>query len=370
MANALGIISYNDYTVHVQGMQKFRPIAAFSFVGRYRMVDFPLSNMTNSGINHIQVYINGNPRSLIEHIGRGRQYNINSKHGSLSLIPIFDAEGSMTTPDVESYYGNLHSIKSAPCDYVIIAPANIINKANYSDLLDQHIESGADISVLYQNVDDAKERYIGCDVLQLNRQKGVLSIERNLGNYKNRALSLQTYIMSKEIFAEAVTRARETSSMYWFKDIVNDLCEEKDIRAINYRGKFFYVNDLKSYFESNLAFLDVANMKEFIDPDWAIYTQSKDTAPAIYLNNGHANCSLISNGCKISGEVKNSVVGRSCVIGKNAVIENCVICPEVTIADNAHLKNVIVDKYCRIIHKKDLEGTPDEPLYIARRENV
>ena len=201
MCNALGIITYNDSSVYVEGMQKYRPIAGFSFLGRYRLVDFAISNMSNSGIDDIQIYVNGNPRSLIDHVGTGRHYNINSKHGHLSLVPVYtDGGTSRFTTDISCYAENIHAVMENHNDYVVIAPANMLYKGNYEELLKQHIESGAEVSVLYQHVDNAKENYIGCDVLQMNKQRGVLSIEQNLGNYKSRYLSLQTYIMSKEIF--------------------------------------------------------------------------------------------------------------------------------------------------------------------------
>ena len=114
MCNALGIITYNGLNVYVQGLQEYRPIAGFNFLGRYRLVDFPISNMTNSGIDEIQVFIKGNPRPMIEHIGDGRQYNINSKHGSLDLIPYYNEEGRGNpefAPDVESYYNNINQIE-------------------------------------------------------------------------------------------------------------------------------------------------------------------------------------------------------------------------------------------------------------------
>ena len=247
---------------------------------------------------------------------------------------------------------------------------NMLYKGNYEELLKQHIESGAEVSVLYQHVDNAKENYIGCDVLQMNKQRGVLSIDQNLGNYKSRYLSLQTYIMSKEIFKTLVEEAQETSSMYWFKDILNDKCVDMDIRGLNYRGHIYVINDLKSYYESNMQFLTEEKMKDIADPEWPVYTRTSDSAPAIYLNGGTATGSLISNGCEISGVVKNSIVGRSCKIGKDALIENCIIMPDVEIADGAHLKNVIVDKHSRIAKKKDLAGLEEQPLYIGRRENV
>ena len=104
MCNALGIITYNDSSVYVEGMQKYRPIAGFSFLGRYRLVDFAISNMSNSGIDDIQIYVNGNPRSLIDHVGTGRHYNINSKHGHLSLVPVYtDGGTSRFTTDISCY---------------------------------------------------------------------------------------------------------------------------------------------------------------------------------------------------------------------------------------------------------------------------
>lgn len=373
MCNALGIVTYNDPNVYVRGLQEYRPIAGFNFLGRYRFVDFPISNMTNSGIDEIQVFINGNPRPMIEHIGDGRQYNINSKHGSLDLVPYYNENGHTNAkfaPDVETYVTNINQIVDNKNDYVIVAPVNMLYTANYKELLDQHIQSGADVSILYQNVDDAKTKYINCDVLQMNRQKGVLKIEMNLGNYKTRCLSMQTYILSKDIFVQLITEARKVSSMYWFKDIVNDHCADMDIRGINYRGDVYCIYDLKSYFHSNLALLEEQNMKQFSKDTWPIYTRTSDTAPAIYLNGGNASGSFVANGCQISGTIKHSVIGRGSIIGKGAQIENCVIMSDVVIGDNAVLKNVIVDKHSHILKKKELIGEFDEPLYIGRRENV
>lgn len=373
MCDALGIIAYNDPNTYVKGIQNYRPIAGFNFLGRYRLVDFPISNMTNSGIDQICVFVKGNPRSLIDHIGDGRQYNINSKHGSLNLIPHYadnNCRNVMFTPDIESYYNNLYELNRNKNEYVVIAPVNMIYACNYADVLEQHIKSGADVSMLYQSVDDAKEKYVNCDVLQLNRQSGILSIDMNLGKTKSQNLSLQTYILSKNLFIELVKEAHKLSSMYWFKDIVNEHCKDMDIRGIHYKGKMYCINDLQSYFDTNLDLLNEESLKAFMKPNWPVYTRTNDSAPAIYLKKGKACKSFISNGCRVNGEVSNSIVGRSCIIGKNAVVDHCVIMPEVEIGDDAILRNVVVDKNSKIIRKKELIGQPDEPLYIDRRENV
>ena len=371
MYNALGIIAYNDSNVYVEGLEKYRPIAAFSFIGRYRLVDFPISNMTNSGMNDIDIYVNGDPKVMFEHLGSGRQYNINSKHGHLGIVPVFpDGERAARVTDVATYYKYLYQIEHDTNDYVVIAPVNYIYKANYAEYIQQHVESGADVSILYQRIDTAKEEYINCDVLDLNTQKGINGISLNLGNKKNQVLSLQTYIMSKVKFVDLIKKAHATSAMYWFKDVINDCCEELDVRGINYRGNIYPIYDLKSYFDSNMRLLSHSHMKDFSDSNWPIYTKTNDSAPTIYMGDGCAVNSLVSNGCEISGEIKGSIIGRNVIVGKGAVIENCLILPGAEIAANAVLKNVIVDKNARIVHKKEIIGSEEAPIYINRRETV
>ena len=370
---ALGIVTYNDSRVYVEGLQAHRPIASFTFLGRYRLIDVPVSNMTNSGIDDIQVYVNGYPRSLFDHVGDGRMYNINSKHGSLSIVPLYKQDGALSgmyTSDLDSYNENIDKIEESGYEYVVIAPVNTVYTANYSDLLDKHIASGADISVVYANVNTAKTQNLGADTLILNKQGGVEDIDENLGNNETRALSLQTYIMKVDTLVSLVKEGLATSSMYWLKDIINDKTSDLDIRGIEFTGKFYIIDSLKSYFDANLAVLEPANMKDFSNPSWPIYTKSSDTAPAIYLPGGSATASLISNGAQIGGEILNSVIGRGAKIGTGAQITNCIIMPDVEIADNAILSNVIVDKHTKIVHKKELVGEASQPLYIGRREKI
>lgn len=371
MCEAFGIVNYEGANVLVKGMQDYRPVAAFSFLGRYRMIDFPISNLSNSGVDRIQVYVKSNPRSLIEHLGTGRHYNINSKRGKLHILTAEDmSNNSVYNSDISTYMFNMQSIEDAPDPYVIITSSNMIFRANYEELLDQHVKSGADISILYKNVDNAKDAYIDCDVLMLNRQKGVLSIDQNLGNYKNRAISCGTYILSKELFISLVKKAANTSSMYWFKDIINEECSELDIRGISLRGFFACVSDFKSYYDANMSLLDFDKAKDMFNSDWPIYTRTNDSAPTQYFNEGSAVLSMVSNGCHIEGTVKNSVIGRGVVIKKGAVVENSVILPGVTIGEDVIVKYAVVDKKVKAVRKKELIGEADRPIYIKRGDRI
>ena len=180
MARAFGIVNSSGNHIWVEGMQDYRPIGAFSFLGRYRVVDFPLSNMSNSGIDRIQVYIRRKPRSMTEHIGTGRHYNINSKRGKVQILfSENQSENSIYNTDIAAFLENIESIEKMNEEYVVIAPNYMVYTMNYNQLLENHIESGADITLLYHSVDNAKEAFLNSDILNLNRQKGVLSIEKN-----------------------------------------------------------------------------------------------------------------------------------------------------------------------------------------------
>lgn len=371
MCNAFGIVNFEGANVKIKGLQDYRPAGAISFLGRYRLVDFPISNLSNSGVNHIQVHVKSNPRSMIEHLGTGRHYNINSKRGKLHILPSNNnVESDFYNHDIASYMYNMRAIEEVNYPYVIMVPSHMVYRMDFADLLDKHVESGADITMLYQSMDNAKEAYIDCDTLNLNKQKGVLSIEKNRGNVKARNISLETYVMSKELFMKLVCKAANTSSLYWFRDILNDECSELDIRAIAHRGYLACINDFRSYFNANLSLLDFDKAMDLFDEDWPIYTRTNDSCPTQYYPTSHVCNSFVSNGCVVEGSLENSVVGRGCVIKKGAVIKNCVISPGVFIGDDVCIENVVVDKQARITRKKDLVGETGNPLYVKRGDKI
>lgn len=371
MCNAFGIVNFEGMNVKIKGLQDYRPAGAISFLGRYRLIDFPISNLSNSGVNHIQVHIKDNPRSLIEHLGTGRHYNINSKRGKLHILPANnDVESDFYDHDIASYMFNMRAIEEVNYPYVILVPSHMVYRMDFADLLDKHVESGADITMVYQSVDNAKEAYIDCDVLNLNKQKGVLSIEKNRGNYKSRNISLETYVMSKELFMELVKKAANTSSLYWFRDILNDECSELDIRAVSHRGFLACINDFKSYYEANMGLLDYDKAMDLFDEDWPIYTRTNDSCPSQYYPTSVVKNSFVSNGCNVEGTIENCVIGRGCIVKKGAVVKNSIISPGVVIGEDVHIENVVVDKKARITRKKDLIGEIGNPLYVKRDDKI
>lgn len=367
MAKAFGIITSSATHIKVEGLQKYRPIGAFSFLGRYRVIDFPVSNMSNSGIDRIQVYVRRKPRSLAEHLGTGRHYNINPKRGRLQLMFASNSsENDIYNTDISAFLENIEFIERMHQPYVVIAPNYMVYAANYDEFIENHIASGADITLMYHSVDNAKEAFLNCDVLNLNKQKGVESIERNRGRAKNRNIFMDTYVMKKEIFIDLIHKAKKLSSMTTLPQIVSASCGELDIRGVSHRGYFATITDFKSYYDANINLIDIKEAQELFDPEWPIYTRTNDSCPTQYFEGASVKNSVVSNGCLVEGTIENSVIGRGCTIKKGAIVKNCVVLANTTIDEDVVLENQVVDKWAHITKGREIVASSVKPGYIER----
>lgn len=371
MPRALGIVTPSANNMKVHGMNQFRPISAFSFLGRYRIVDFPVSNMSNSDIEHIQVYVSQNPRSLAEHLGTGRTYNINSKRGKLQLLFNQDSKvNEIYNTDIRAFADNMDQIELAHEPYVIITPGYMIFKEDYSELLREHLESGADITLLYHKVDNADRSFRNCRRVSLNRQKGIKSIDWNDGSSAEANIFMDTYVMTKELFIKLIYKAQKISSVYRLVDIINEENDDLDIRGIAHKGFFSAVTDFKSYFDANLELLDFSKAQELFSNDWPIYTVTTDSCPVRYVKGSKVSNSVVANGCVIEGSIENSIIGRGVEIRKGASVKNCVILGHAIIGENVKLEGQVVDKWAKVINIKKIIAPLDNPGYVTRGDTL
>ncbi len=371
MAKAFGLINMSGNHIWVEGMQKYRPIGAFSFLGRYRVIDFPMSNFSNSDIDRIHVMVGDKPRSLTEHLGSGRHYNINSKKGKVQvLFAASHSKNDIYNTDIDAFYENMYSIERMREPYVIIAPSYMVFKQNFKEVLDSHVESGADITMLYHSVDNANQAYLNCDYVTLNRQQGVLEIKKNRGDEAKRNIFLDTYVMKKELFIDMIKKAKALSSMYTLPQIVGLSCNDLDIRGYEHKGYFAALTDLKSYYDANMSLLDIEKAEDLINDEWPIYTRTNDSCPTMYYADAEVKHSVVSNGCKIEGTIENSIIGRGCTIKKGVVIRNSVVLPDSYIEEGAHVEYQVIDKHSKLLHCKELVGTAEVPGYVRRGDTL
>ena len=371
MPRALGIVTPAANNMKVHGMDLFRPISAFSFLGRYRIVDFPVSNMSNSDIEHIQVYVSQNPRSLAEHLGTGRTYNINSKRGKLQLLFNQDSKvNEIYNTDIRAYADNMDLIELAHEPYVLITPGYMIFKEDYGQLLKEHIASGAEVTLLYHKVDNADKAFRNCRTVALNRQKGIKNIGWNDGSVADMNIFMDTYVMSKDLFIKLIYKAQQISSVYRLVDIINEEIDNLDIRGVAHKGYFSAVTDFRSYYDANLELLDFDKAQELFTNDWPIYTVTTDSCPVRYVKGSKVKNSVVANGCVVEGSVENSIIGRGVEIRKGASVKNCVILGHAIIGEGAKIECQVVDKWAKVLNVKKLIATPDNPGYVKRGDTL
>lgn len=364
LRNTLGIVNIEGNNVHFGDVMEHRGVQAFGFLGRYRLIDFVMSNMSNSGITEFQVYMPAKMRSTIQHVGTGKQYNINSKRGKLRLLNSATDANSIYQHDVKAFSDNIHYIESSDKEYVLIAPSYFIYSQDFTKLEEEHQATGADITVLYKNVTDAKDSFIGCQTLKFGEDKRIVAFDENHGKYKNRPVSLEAYFMKRTLFIELINRANKVSALYWLKDILNDMVDQYKIMGYAHRDYVACINTVEAYFKTQLELIDRTTRHLLFKNNWPIYTQTSDSSPCLYGPLAEVKGSLISNGANINGQVENSVIDRDVVIEEGVVIKNSIILNGVTIKSGANIENAIIDKATKIVHPVDVKGSLDAPAYL------
>ncbi|MBQ6654111.1 MAG: glucose-1-phosphate adenylyltransferase subunit GlgD [Erysipelotrichaceae bacterium] len=370
MFKCLGIVTFENDRHEIEGMSRYRTIPAMSFLGRYRIIDIVLSNMVNSGIDHIKILTKNKPRSLIEHIGSGSQYNINSKSGSLQILysdepvvnPLYFTDLALLRQ-----YGA--TIEESKLDYVLIAPSFMIDRIDYQDMLAQHAETGADITVAYKKISDADTNFLKCHKLTFENES-IVDSQLNMGDEKKARISLETYVMSTSFFLKCLRDSAKASELYTLKEFLTAKARKMKVRGYEYKGYLSCINSMQKYYDTNMELIDYDKAKKLFDKDWPIYTKTNDSSPTYYSADAKVSHSLIANGCAIRGEVEHCIIGRGVRVQKGAVVRDCLIMPGAEICEGAHLEHVVVDKHATVRYVKEIIGSEDNLMYVARRDTV
>ncbi|MDE6952606.1 MAG: glucose-1-phosphate adenylyltransferase subunit GlgD [Erysipelotrichales bacterium] len=369
MEKVVGIVNLHS-DVSYKGLTEKRPVASVSFLGRYGIIDFVLSNMSNSNVDTVGVLIKEKPRSLFKHLGNGNSWNFNSKSGGVSLLYNEKyANNPMYNHDVNNLVENIAFLEKAKADYVVVAPAHIITTMNYADVVEAHAKSGAEITMVYQTIDNANEAFVGTDYLKLDNQQ-VVEVKKNKGNRKERNISLETYVFNTKVLLDLMEYAKKVSSFFDLKDTLAYICDERKVMAYEYRGFVRCIDSYEAYYKTSLEFLDMDINTQVFKSTWPIFTNTNDTPPTKYKKNAKIKKSFVANGAIIDGEVEDSILSRNVVIGEGAVVKNCIILSGSTICPGAHLENVIIDKDAKVEKKTELVGDATQPLYVKEGDVV
>jgi len=371
MNEVMGIINLHDSNNTVKELTSHRPLAAVPFLGRYRIIDFALSNMVNSGINNVGVFIQEKPRPLTEHLGSGESWDLDKKKDGLFIFyPYYNSANSMYMTEMKSFRENIEYIKKSTQKYVVISPSYMICNINYKEVISEHSNSNCDITIIYKKVNDAKVNFLGCDTLDISEEGKITNISTNMGDKCKRNISMEMCVMKKEFLIELINKASQLSALYSLKDTIAYFCNEINIKTYEYKGYLQCINSINSYFRKSLELLDVEKAKKLFKPNAPIYTSTNDNAPTKYGKDAKVSNSLVANGAIIEGTVENSIIFRGVKIGKGAVVKNCILMSKCNIGEDAYLENVIADKNSEVLRVKNVVGIYGEPIVLEKNSIV
>lgn len=371
MGNVLGLVFANMHDTTLGDMTKNRTMGSVMFGGRYRLIDFPLSNMVNSGISEVGVITKSNYQSLLDHLGSAREWDLARKKGGLYILPPFgNVESTLYRGRIEALYGAMSFIKHSRAKYVILSDCDVVTNIDYKPIVAAHIESGADITAVAHTGVYSSDDIKTSTVFNVDADKNVTSVLINPDISGTCTTSLNVFVMSMDFLIETVNDAMARGNVSFERNILQEKCRELKIKIYEYDNYFSKLNSPESYFKSNMALLEPENARKLFVPKRSIYTKVSDNAPVKYDLDSKVSNSLVADGCIIEGEVENSVLFRGVKVGKGAKVKNCILTQGTVVGDNAELNYLITDKNVSICENHILTSSPQYPMYVGKGASV
>jgi len=367
--NALGIVFSNIQDKKVPEITKNRIMSSVPFGGRYRLIDFVLSNMTNSGIIKVGVITRHNYQNMMDHLGTGKAWDLARKRGGIQVLqPYVDDLDELVQMDnrLDTLKGIMSYLEKADEEYVIMSDCDIIHNISYSDVMKAHRNNDSDITVVYKKHNKDATWKSKRSVFRIDENERITNIKRATNTKTGDALYLGTMIMRKDFLKNhmliASNKGYKTLLEYW-----SDHASKINIKGYEFDEYYAYIDSLESYLTSNLDLLDLKVREElFRKPYRPIYTSVNDSTATTYGADAVVENSIIADGCIINGTVKNSVIFRGVKIDKNATVSNSVVMQDSIIGANATLSHIVTDKNVFIGDDRTLCGHDTHPFFIEK----
>ncbi len=365
---AVGIIFSNIHDNDVSELARIRTLGSIPFGGRYRLIDFPLSNMVNSGIDTVGIITKNNYQSLMDHVGSGKDWDLARKDGGVILLPPYGELQNSTLygSRLEALKGITSFIFRADEDFVVMTDCDAVCRINYGDVIESHVRNRADITLVYKKraIKDENEKATTFDLDKDGRITGVnYKGENDVGEVDNCFTNI--FVMKRAFLGDLVMDSISRNKKHFMKDVIAANLKSMKIMGYEFKGYYAGITSLQAYFESNLSLLKQKVSHELFG-DRSVFTKIRDSAPTKYGNNAVVKNSMIADGCEILGEVENSILFRNVKVGRGAVIKNSIVMQNSVLGENCSLNCIITDKNVTVTDRKNLSGSMNHPFYIGK----
>lgn len=369
MKGVMGLVDLQRQESRLQDFTGSRPLSSMPIGGRYRIIDFALSSLVNSGIKNVGVLLPEKSRSILDHLRSGKDWDLARHHKGLFYLPPVRSESVQQEGDLRNIYYNLDFVENSSEKYILLSRVTSVYTMDFRPALDFHEQTGADITMIV----NAAEHEEPCDSLLVDVAENGLVKDISLRHvvHEGELRSLGVFLMDKALFVRLVRRAFEHGGTDFRFDVFLREAARRTIYAYEHKGYVCHISSMLSYYEANMKMLEPAIQQDlFFREDAPVYTKVKDMAPVRYDEGAVVSNSLVANGCIVHGHVENSVLFRGVRVEAGATVKNCVLMQDTQIESGAQLDCIICDKNVVITADKKLRGVPTYPIYVEKNKRV
>lgn len=372
ISNAFGIIYTGDNSLRLKDLTYSRSVAAVPYGGRYRCIDFIMSCMVNSGMTNIGIIAQKNYHSLMDHLGSGKEWDLHRKRDGLFMLPPF-----VTRDNVGLYRGTVEALKSvsgyirrSSQRYAFLSGSYTIFNTTFHDMLEQHIKTGADITIMYndETAFDPEDQYEDLRLMVDSRGR-VTDMEIDPYRPGSPHKSCDVVLMEKTLLEYLVEEASAHGQYDFQQDVLMRNVNKLKIYGYQYNGYVARLNSPNSFFAANMALLEQKVRMDLFNDEHPIYTKVKDEVPARYGPRAHAKNSIVADGCIIEGDIENCVLFRGVYVAEGAKLKNCIIMQAAQVQENSELSYVVLDKSVIVKRGRHLSGYESFPI-ITRKGSI
>ncbi len=373
-----GIIFSNLHDKNIPELTRRRTMASVPYACRYRLIDFTLSNMVNSGITSISVITHYNYQSLMDHIGAGKDWDLARRSGGIKILPPYmtafnNDQNVLYNTRLEALKSVNYSVSRMKSDYVVLSDCDVICNIDLNDMINDHIANNADITTAVKRVLLTKEscsRNVVVESDETGRVTDVNAYPPNLTGYHD--IDLNIMVINREYLQSIVLDAIAHNYTSFNKDVLSRGASRRNYRIYKYDGYFATINSIEDYYMHSMELLgDPANRDQLFGVKRRpIYTKIRNSAPAKYNATAKVTNSLVADGCIIDGTVENSILFRGVKVGKGTVVKNSILFQDTVTGENVFLNCVITDKNVVVRDGRILSGHESLPFFIDKSKMI
>lgn len=373
-----GIIFSNLHDKNIPELTLRRTMASVPYAGRYRLIDFALSNMVNSGITSVSVITHYNYQSLMDHIGAGKDWDLARRSGGIKILPPYmtayaNQSNALYNSRMEALKSVNYSVSRFTSDYVVLSDCDVICNVDLNDMINDHIENNADITIAVKRVllnKDAASRNVIIDADPDGRIVDINPYPTNVNGYRD--IDLNILVINRDYLQSVVVDAIAHGYTSFNRDVIARNTSRRNFRIYKYDGYFANIGSLADYYSHSMELLGTPENRDeiFGIKTRPIYTKVRNSAPTRYAESSVVKNSLVADGCIIDGTVENSIIFRGVKISRGATVKNSILFQDTVIGENVFLNCVITDKNVVIRDGRILSGHETLPFFVEKNRLV